>query len=380
MLQQSKINPPQANSISTSSFTLNSHSNSVKGKPTNFWIFDTGSTDHISYNKSLFINCQNIDSTYVSLPDGSQVVTSMSGTVHLSASLTLYDVLYVPSFHVNLIFVAKLVETNDCSVHINSDSFHILQNRSKEMIGITNLHKGLYILDPANSCSPPSGQHSLFNSVTNNSCNTWHLRLGHVSRLGLQNISKLFPSIGCNNKLDPCDSCHFARQRKLPFPNSTTVSSAPFNILHADLWGPFSTISTLGHKYFLTLVDDCTRYTWVIFLKTKDQTKTSLISFIAYIENQFHTSLKFLRSNNGTEFLAVTKFISSKGIIHQKSCVQTPQQNGIVERKHQHILNVARSLYFHSNVPLTLWNFCVQHAIHLTNILPTPLLKSKSPH
>ena len=78
------------------------------------------------------------------------------------------------------------------------------------------------------------------------------------------------------------------------------MSCAPFDILHADLWGPFSTISTLGHKYFLTLVDDYTRFTWVIFLKTKDQTKTSLIQFVALIENQFKTSLKCLRSDNGT--------------------------------------------------------------------------------
>jgi hypothetical protein len=73
-------------------------------------------------------------------------------------------------------------------------------------------------------------------------------------------------------------------------------------------------------------------------------------------------------------------FLSSKGIIHQKSCVETPQQNGIVERKHQHILNVARSLSFHSNLPLTMWNFSVQHAVHIINRLPSPLLNLKCPY
>lgn len=136
----------------------------------------------------------------------------------------------------------------------------------------------------------------------------------------------------------------------------------------------------MGHRYFLTLVDDYTRYTWTIFLKTKDQTKNSLIQFVAYIETQFKTSLKCLRSDNGSEFIALTNYLLSKGIIHQKSCIETPQQNGVVERKHQHILNVARTLLFHSSIPLNMWNFCIQHAIHLINRLPTPLLQLKSPY
>lgn len=56
----------------------------------------------------------------------------------------------------------------------------------------------------------------------------------------------------------------------------------------------------LGHKYFLTLLDDYSRYIWVIFLKTKDQTKNNIIQFVAYIKNQFNTSLKWLRIDNGT--------------------------------------------------------------------------------
>lgn len=73
-------------------------------------------------------------------------------------------------------------------------------------------------------------------------------------------------------------------------------------------------------------------------------------------------------------------FLLSKGIVPQKSRVKTPQQNRVVKRKHKHILNVARSLQFHPNIPLNMWIFYVQHAIHIINRLPTPLLKSKCPH
>jgi hypothetical protein len=217
------------------------------------------------------------------------------------------------------------------------------------------------------------------NSISSNSFELWHSRLGHVSDSGMQAISKQFPFIPCKNNMSPCDSCHFSKQKKLPFSHSITNSLSPFELLHADVWGPYSTTSLLGHKYFLTLVDDYSRFTWVIFLKHKSETKNNIINFIAYLENQFHTSLKCLRSDNGTEF-ALTDFFLSKGIIHQKSCVETPQQNGVVERKHQHILNVARSFLFQSNVPLNMWTFCVQHAVHVINRTPSPLLKSKTPY
>jgi hypothetical protein len=373
LLQQSKINSqPKANSVTTSPFILNSHSSNPTGKSSNLWVLDTGATDHITFHFPSFTSHKTIVPVPVSLPNGSHVLASISGSIIISPSLTLHNVLYIPTFHVNLISVTKLASSNNCHLHFNANSCQILQNHSKEMIGTANLQRGLYVLD--------SDSFSHCNSVFNNSSDLWHLRLGHVSNVGLQAISKQFPFVSCNNNLAPCDSCHFAKQKKLPFPNSITKSCVPFEVLHADLWGPYSTISLLGHKYFLTLVDDYTRFTWVIFLKSKTETRKSLIDFIAYIENQFQTTLKCLRSDNGTEFITLSDFLLSKGILHQKSCVETPQQNGVVERKHQHILNVARSLSFHSQIPISMWNFSIQHAVHIINRLPSPMLKFKCPY
>lgn len=76
----------------------------------------------------------------------------------------------------------------------------------------------------------------------------------------------------------------------------------------------------------------------------------------------------------------MTSYYASKGIIHQRSCNATPQQNGIVERNHRHLLEVARALRFQANLPLCFWDDCVLIAAYIINRLPTPLLSNKSPH
>jgi hypothetical protein len=110
-------------------------------------------------------------------------------------------------------------------------------------------------------------------------------------------------------------------------------------------------------------------------MKAKSET---IKSFVALVETQFNKTVKSIRSDNGPEFL-LNNWYNSKGIIHQRSCVETPQQNGIVERKHQHILSTTRALMFQSNVPKSFWNHVVSHAVFLINRQPSDFLLGLSP-
>lgn len=134
-----------------------------------------------------------------------------------------------------------------------------------------------------------------------------------------------------------------------------------------------------GSRYFLTIVDDYSRAVWIYLLPNKSETASTLKTFIAMVERQFDKKLKIIRSDNGTEFLCLTDYFKLHGIMHETSCVGTPQKNGRVECKHRHILNVARALRFEAHLPIEFRSFCVLTAGYLINRTPSTILKGKTP-
>ena len=181
-------------------------------------------------------------------------------------------------------------------------------------------------------------------------------------------MSQLYHSIVYNNK-DVRDICHYPKHKHLPFSNSLSKVAASFELLHFDIWGPISISYIHGHKYFLTIFDDHRRFLWIILLKTKDKVSTRVKNFIAMIKNQFNTTPKFVRTDNVPEFL-LYDFYSSHDIVHQKSSVETCQQNGRVERKRQHILNVGKALLFQSKLPPSFWSYVILHVVFFINRSP----------
>ncbi|KAL4038811.1 hypothetical protein IC575_002442 [Cucumis melo] len=203
--------------------------------------------------------------------------------------------------------------------------------------------------------------------------------MGHPSTETLNSLQiPLFLKPSTVDKMSHCTICPLAKQRKLSFTSNNHLSSNAFDLIHVDIWGPFSTETYSEYSYFLTIVDDATRYTWVFMLKLKSDVISIIPHFFKLIETQYGKAIKKVRSDNAHK-LKFTTFFEQKGVIHQYSCVQWPQQNSVVEKKHQHILNTARALYFQSQVPLNFWGDCIVTAVYLISRTPSRLLQWKFP-
>ncbi|XP_026397161.1 uncharacterized protein LOC113291895 [Papaver somniferum] len=186
----------------------------------------------------------------------------------------------------------------------------------------------------------------------------WHRRLGHASN----KVVSLLPGmnkVDCRKFLnEPCDICFKAKQTRTTFPVSENKADDFFDLVHCDVWGPYRTSSSCGAHYFLTIVDDYSRCVWVYLMAHKTEVVQNFRNFCAMSNTQFDRQVK-------------------KGIEFQTSCVDTPQQNGQVERKHRHILNVARALRFQAKLPLRFWA-TPSPAHRGSNILHTDLTMSDS--
>ena len=161
--------------------------------------------------------------------------------------------------------------------------------------------------------------------------------------------------------------------------SNNNLSPRIFDLIHVDVWGPFHTITVDVFKYFLTIVDDKSRFTWIYLLHAKSDVQRIIPQFYAMILNQFGITIKGVRSDNAKE-LSLIDFYLSKGVIHFHCCIKRPDElNSVVKRKHQHLLNVDCAFVFQSNVSLVYWNDFFMTDAHLINIMPSSLLQSKSP-
>ncbi|KAG5516925.1 hypothetical protein RHGRI_037606 [Rhododendron griersonianum] len=343
---------------------------SVNTISSNCWILDSGATDHIASDSSLFVHFHPPHTPCVNLPTGSTVPINSTGTLLFNKDIILKDVLHVPSFRLNLLSASKITQSLNCCVILFPD-FCVLQDLATgKMIGWGKQSGGLYYMSPDRTL--PTACHSTHPNAT------WHHRLGHPSHDCLRLISK-----SNSSKTVPfenfCNVCPLAKQTRLPFPLSSISSTLPFQLIHCDIWGPHRHQTYSGARYFLTIVDDFTRCTWLFLMSHKSDASSLLKSFFTFVHNQFNAHIKIFRSDNGSEFLSLQSFFITKGIEFQTSCVSTPQQNGVVERKHGHILRVARALLFQSNMPIRFWGECVTTAVYLINRLPTRLLSNITP-
>ncbi|KAM0049721.1 putative RNA-directed DNA polymerase [Helianthus debilis subsp. tardiflorus] len=340
------------------------------------WIVDSGANNHMVKSEndlSDYVDVSNLK-IQVKHPNGTSALVTKIGSLKLVDGVILHDVFVVPEYSVNLISVHKLTRDNKLYVGFDEHKCYIQDLLTKKVLVIGNQLEGLYVC----------GNTVVSNEVCFNSISLyrlWHARLGHPADQAVK-VYKDILKISFDFDHSPCEVCHRAKQHRDPFPLSDHKSTHLGELVHLDVWGPYRVASREGHKFFLTIVDDYSRAVWVCLLKNKTEVFENIQSFVNIIQTQFKQTVKCFRSDNGSEFVnnQMSVFCKLKGIVHQTTCAYTPQQNGIVERKHRHLLNVTRALLFQSNLPVRFWHECVLTAAYLINRTPSSVLSGKTPY
>ncbi|CAI7931372.1 unnamed protein product [Closterium sp. NIES-54] len=223
----------------------------------------------------------------------------------------------------------------------------------------------------------------------------WHHRLGHPSLPRLRGMHSRLLVSGLPRSLlplppsptSPCLPCVEGRQRAAPHSSSFPPTTAPLQTLHMDVWGP-ARVSGQGRECdFLLVVDDYTRYTTVFPLRSKGEVSAVLIPWIRTVRLQlrerFGQDLPVLRlhSDKGGEFSSnfLRDFCRREGILQSFTLPDSPQQNGIAERRIGLVMDVARTSMIHAAAPHFLWSFAVRYAAHQLNLWPRVSLPETSP-
>jgi hypothetical protein len=182
-----------------------------------------------------------------------------------------------------------------------------------------------------------------------------------------------------------CDVCVLMKQRRLPFPHQASFRAKErLELVHGDLCGPVTPATPGGRRYFLLLVDDHSRYMWVMVmvLGSKGEAADAIRRMQAAKEAECGRKLRVLRTDNGGEFTAAefASYCAEEGIQRHYSAPYNPQQNGVVERRNQTVVGMTRALLKQRGMPAVFWGEAVVTAVYILNRSPTKALDGRTPY
>ncbi|GJW38803.1 retrovirus-related pol polyprotein from transposon TNT 1-94 [Tanacetum coccineum] len=209
-----------------------------------------------------------------------------------------------------------------------------------------------------------------------------HLNFGTLNDLARKDLVRGLPRLKFE-KDHLCSACQLGKSRKATHkPKTINSITEVLHTLHMDLCGPLRVQSINGKKFILVIVDDYSRFTWVKFLRSKDETPAFVINLLKQLQVGLNKTVRFVRTDNGTEFVNkdLTDYYESVGITHEKIIPRTPQQNGIVERRNHTLIEAARTMLIFSKAPLFLWAEAVATACYTQNRSLIHTLHNKTPY
>ncbi|KAK9071706.1 hypothetical protein SSX86_008135 [Deinandra increscens subsp. villosa] len=313
------------------------------------WVVDSGCTCHMTGYKHVLENPKNINGGPVALGSAKGHITAQGAVSN--GMLTFDKVNFVDILNFNLLSVSQMCDKNLNLMFTEKEAI-VLKPGVKIPEELVLLRaprrEGLYILDMS-AATPASGIACFISKASVDESDLWHRRLCHVNYKNMNRIVNLSLVKGLPNKQfycsEHCVSCLKGKQYKISFkPKTESSITQPLELLHMDLFGPTRVMSIGKRSYCFVIIDDYTRYTWVFFLKTKDETGDLLKTLI--------------------------------GILRQFSAPRTPQQNGVAERRNKTLIEAARAMLADSKFPVIFWAEAVNTACYVQN--RTLIVKGKN--
>nr|GEV99722.1 retrovirus-related Pol polyprotein from transposon TNT 1-94 [Tanacetum cinerariifolium] len=202
----------------------------------------------------------------------------------------------------------------------------------------------------------------------------WHQRLSYLNFHIINDLTKNDLVLGLPkfkyHKEHLCPSCEQGKRKRASHPPKLVLNSRQrLHLLHMDLCGPMRIASINGKQYVLLIVDDYSCYTWVHFLRSKDEAPEVIKTFLTWITVLFQSPVIIIRIDNGIKFKnqVLKEYFDSVGISHQVSSVRTPQQNRVVERRNLTLVEAAKTMLIFSRASLFLWAEAIATACFTQN-------------
>ncbi|GJV20016.1 putative ribonuclease H-like domain-containing protein [Tanacetum coccineum] len=318
-------------------------------------VIDSGCSRHMTGNMSYLTDFEEIDGGYVAFggnPKGGKIIGK--GTIK-TGNLDFENVYFMRELKFNLFSVSQMCDKknsvlfNDTECIVLSPNFKLI-NESQVLLRVPRKNN-MYSVDLKNIV-PKGGLTCLFAKATSDESKLWHRRLGHLNfktmnKLVKGNLVRGLPSKLFKNN-ETYVACQKGKQHRASCKSKIENSiSLPLHLLHMDLFGPTFVKSLMKKMYCLVVTDDYSRFTWVFFLATKDETSDILKSFITRIENLVDHK--------------------AKGILRQYSVARTPEQNGVAEKRNRTLIEADRTMLADSKLPTTFWAEAVNTSCYVQN-------------
>ena len=354
------------------------------------WWLDSGATHHMCFQREVFQTLEDTKAVAIMTADDMTHTAVGKGSVVLEMrvgdnwkAVTLREVLYVPSFRVNLVSMSKVQKAGhailvklDGQLEVTSGNGEVVAEGRQER-GLFKLHCQVMHQDEGARAHLASAQMP----------NLWHLRLGHLHREGLRQMSSelIVTGVGkCNGDLmEVCTGCAEGKLQRKPFNTkpAEAQSNVRLQVIHSDLCGPMHVKSLGGAVFFLTFIDDFSRKVWIYLLREKSGALASFKTFKQQAEKHTGNKLLELITDGGGEYTSreFETFCEEEGMVHRVTLPRSPQLNGVAERMNRTLTETARSMLFYAKLALRFWGEAINTAAYVRNRCPSRTLRGKTP-